>query len=175
MGILKFKNESRTTSYLTVSVLGKVLKLNVKYINTSKVELNKDEYEINLYLPKKYKNNKDIDVINLAIKKLYDKVAETEIEYAMEVARHILKFAPDDYKIQRLNNSYFKCVKNKIFVDPDIVRFNREVINTTIIQAFCNIKYRTNSIAYKELLNNSLIKYEAYKKNFNKTKVLKVS
>ena len=49
MGILKFKNESRTTSYLTVSVLGKVLKLNVKYINTSKVELNKDEYEINLY------------------------------------------------------------------------------------------------------------------------------
>ena len=53
MGILKFKNESRTTSYLTVSVLGKVLKLNVKYINTSKVELNKDEYEINLYHIKK--------------------------------------------------------------------------------------------------------------------------
>lgn len=175
MGILKFNNEVKTTSYLTVSVLGKVLKLNIKYINISNIELNKDEHEINLYLPKKYKNIKNIDVINLAIKKLYDKVAETEIEYAMEVARHILRFAPNDYKIQQLNNKFYKCIKDNIIVNPDIVRFSREVINTTIIQAFCNIKYKVNSIAYKELLSNSLTKYEAYKKNDNNTKILKVS
>ena len=66
--------------------------------------------------------------------------------------------------------------KNKIIINPDIVRFNRDIINTTIIQAFCKIKYRPNSIAYEELLNNAMNKYEIYKNNaVNKLRILKVS
>lgn len=175
MGILKFKNNSKSASYLTVSVLGKALKLNINYINTSNIELNKNDYEINLYLPKIYKNNKDIDVINLAIQKLYDKISETEIEYAMEVARHILNFAPEDYSIKRLNDSFYKCSKNKIIINPDIVKFNRDIINTTVIQAFCKIKYKTNSISYKTLLNDAMNKYDTQKNSTNKIRILKVS
>ncbi len=175
MGILKFKDNSKSTSYLTVSVLGRALKLNIKYINTSKIELNKNDYEINLYLPKQYKNNKNIDIINLSIQKLYNTIAETEIEYAMEVARHILKFAPEDYKIQRINDSFYKCIKNKIIINPDIVKFNREIINTTIIQAFCRLKYRPNSTAYKRTLANALNSYDIFKSNKFKEKALRVS
>ncbi len=173
MSILKFKKTINNQTYLTVSVLGKSLKLNVKYINTSSVELNKKETEIDLLLPKKYKHTENIDVINMAIQKLYDTIAGTEIEYAMEVSRHILKFAPEDYSIKRLKDDFYKCSKNKIIINPDIVRFNREIINTTIIQAFCKIKYRPNSIAYKELLNDAMNIYELYKKKENK--ILKVS
>lgn len=175
MGILKFKKSNDLQSYLTVSVLGNSLKLNVKYTNTTEIELNKTETEIHLFLPKSYKNNKDIDIINLAIQKLYSKIAETEIEYAMEVARHILKFAPEDYKIERLNNEFYKCYKKQIIINPDIVRFNREIINTTVIQAFCKIKHRPNSVAYKELLTTAMNKYEIYKSQSNNTlKLLKV-
>ena len=42
------------------------------------------------------------------IKKLYDEVAVKNLEYSLELARHIFKFAPDDYKIQRLKDSYYK-------------------------------------------------------------------
>lgn len=176
MGVLKFKKTINNQTYLTVSVLGNSLKLNVKYTSTSSVELNKKETEIDLFLPKSYKNLDNIDVVNMAIQKLYNTIAETEIEYAMEVARHILKFAPEDYSIKRLNDEFYKCSKNKIIINPDIVRFNREIINTTIIQAFCKIKYRPNSIAYKELLNNAMNKYEIYKNNaVNKLRILKVS
>ena len=173
MSILKFKKTINNQTYLTVSVLGKSLKLNVKYINTSSVELNKKETKIDLLLPKKYKHTENIDVINMAIQKLYNTIAGTEIEYAMEVSRHILKFAPEDYSIKRLKDDFYKCSKNKIIINPDIVRFNREIINTTIIQAFCKIKYRPNSIAYKELLNDAMNIYELYKKKENK--ILKVS
>ena len=55
-----------------------------------------------------------------------------------------------------------KCTKNKLFINPDIIKYNRSVINTTIIQAFCKIKYRTNSNSYKKLLNEALSKYEIY-------------
>lgn len=175
MSILKFKKEVQSNSYLTVSVLGNALKLNIKYLNIPSIELDKGEYEIDLYLPKKYKNTDNIDIINLAIQKLYNTIAETEIEYSMEIARHILRFAPDDYKIQRLNNEFYKCSKNKIIINPDIVRYNREIINTTIIQAFCKIKHRPNSIAYKELLSSAMNSYDIYKERKNNIKVLKVS
>ena len=174
MSILKFKKTPINQTYLTVSVLGQSLKLNLNYTNTSSIELNKKDYEIDLFLPKAYKNIENVDVINMAIQKLYNTIAETEIEYAMEVARHILRFAPEDYSIRRLDNEFYKCTKNKITVNPDIVRFNREIINTTIIQAFCKIKHRPNSIAYKSLLNTAMNEYEIYKKKDQKIKLLKV-
>ena len=175
MSVLKFRKTVNNQTYLTVSVLGQSLKLNIKYANTPSIDLNKKDTEIDLFLPKKYKNTDNMDVINMAIQKLYDTIAETEIEYAMEIARHILKFAPEDYKIQRLNDEYYKCSKNKITINPDIVRFNREIINTTIIQSFCKIKHRPNSTRYKELLNNAMNEYEIYKRKQNKIRVLKVS
>ena len=175
MSILNFKKTVNNQTYLTVSVLGQSLKLNVKYTNISSIELNKKDAEIDLFLPKSYKNLENIDVINMAIQKLYNTIAETEIEYAMEVARHILKFAPEDYSIKRLNDEFYKCSKNKITINPDIVRFNREIINTTIIQAFCKTKHRPNSVAYKQLLNNAMNEYEIYKKKEQKIRILKVS
>ena len=174
MSILNFRKTVNNQTYLTVSVLGQSLKLNVKYTNISSIELNKKENEIDLFLPKSYKNLENIDVINMAIQKLYNTIAETEIEYAMEVARHILRFAPEDYSIKRLNDEYYKCSKNKIIVNPDIVRFNREIINTTIIQAYCKKKHKTNTIAYKKLLNNAMNEYEIYKNKEKKIRLLKV-
>lgn len=174
MGVLNFRKTVSNKNYLTVSFLGQSLKLNIKYTNTPSVQLTKKETEIDIYLPKLYKNVENIDVINLAIQKLYNTIAETEIEYAMEIARHILKFAPEDYYIKRLNNEYYKCFKKQIIINPDIVRFNREIINTTILQAFCKIKHRPNSIAYKELMAKAMNEYEIYKNN-RKLKVLKVS
>ena len=175
MSILKFRKAVNNQTYLAVSVLGQSLKLNIKYTNTSSIDLNKKDTEIDLFLPKSYKNLDNIDVVNMAIQKLYNTIADTEIEYAMEVARHILKFAPEDYSIKRLDDEFYKCSKNKITINPDIVRFNREIINTTIIQAFCKIKHRPNSIAYKELLNRAMNEYEIYKKKEIKNKFLKVS
>lgn len=175
MSILKFRKPAINQTYLTVSVLGKSLKLNIKYTNISSIELNKKDTEIDLFLPKMYKNIDNMEVINLSIQKLYNTMAETEIEYSMEVARHILRFAPEDYSIKRLDNEFYKCSKNKIIINPDIVKFNREIINTTIIQAFCRIKHKPNSIVYKELLNRAMNEYEIYKKKENKIRILKVS
>lgn len=175
MGVLKLKKTVNNQTYLTVSVLGNSLKLNVKYANIFSVELNKKETEIDLLLPKIYKNIDNIDVVNMAIQKLYSTIAETEIEYAMEIARHILNFAPEDYSIERLNNEFYKCTKNKIIINPDIVKFNREIINTTIIQAFCKIKYKPNSIAYRQILNNAINEYEIFKEKKAKFQILKAS
>ena len=176
MGIINFKKNINSKTYLAVSVLGNSLKLNVNYTNTNTISLDKTNTEIKLFLPKKYKNMDNMNIINLAIQKLYTEIAKSEIEYAMEVARHILKFAPEDYSIKRMDKDFYKCSKNKIIINPDIVKFNRDIINTTILQAFCKTKYKANSNNYKTLLNEAITKYEIYKKKDSTLfKVLKVS
>lgn len=164
MNILKFEKKFISKSYLTISVLGISYKLNIKYSTSNSIELTKKDFGFELILPKKYKNSDNIDIINHAIQKLYSELATEEIEYSLELVRHILKFAPEDYKMERLNNEYYKITRNKILIiNPDIIQYNREIINTTLIQAFCKMKFKLNSKAYKNALKQALCDYA----NFN--------
>lgn len=164
MNILKFEKNSICKSYLTISVLGTSYKLNVKYTNTNSIELTKKDFEFELALPKKYKNSDNVEIINHTIQKLYAELAPKELEEALELVRHILKFAPEDYKVEYLKEGYYKIAKNKILViSPDIIQYNHEIINSTLIQAFCKMKFKLNSMNYKEALRNAMKQYEEYK------------
>ena len=164
MNILINKGNTINKPYLTVSVLGKSLKLEIKYRNHPMVELDQSEDSVKLYLPKKYKIMEKTMIANMAIERMYDEIAETEIDNAMEEARLILGFAPEDYKIERMSKIFYKCEKNKtIVINPDIVKYNRRIIETTMIQAFCKVEYKKNSKAYKDALLLGIEKYENYK------------
>ena len=81
----------------------------------------------------------------------------------MEKVRVILGFAPEDYKIERMRESFCK-VKNKVLIiNPDIVKYNRKIIETTLLQAFCKSQYKVNSKAYKQALEAGIEKYEKMK------------
>lgn len=158
-------------TYLTVSVLGKSLNLNINYKKINVPELDLGEKDVNIYLPMRYKESGTVDIVSMAIQKMYDEIAQIEIANSMEKIRVILGFAPEDYKIVRMNNNFIKNNKNKtITINPDIVKYNRKIIETTLVQAFCQTKFKENSKDYKELLKYSIEKYENYQ-----YKILKIS
>lgn len=164
MDILKFQKKSIFRSYLAISVLGISYKLNIKYSTVNSINLNKRDKDFELILPKQYKNSDNIDIINHAIMKLYSELAPSELEYSLELVRHIVKFAPDDYKIERLKNNFYKTTKDKILViNPDIIQYSKEIINVTLIQAFCKMQFNKNSNAYKNAIKNAMKCYEEYK------------
>lgn len=176
MNILNFEKKLNYKSYLTIAILGNSYKLNIKYTNTNLIELNKNGAEFELIVCKKYKNSSNIDIINHAIQKLYTELAPKELEEALELVRHIVKFAPEDYKIEDLKNEYYKITKNRILIiSPDIIRYSREIINATLIQAFCKMKFKPNTKAYKEALKNAMKQYEEYRLHVEKeNKKLKI-
>lgn len=158
-------------TYLTVSVLGKSLNLNIYYKKINVPELDLGEKDVNIYLPMRYKESGTVDIVSMAIQKMYDEIAQIEIANSMEKIRVILGFAPEDYKIVRMNDSFIKNNKNKtININPDIVKYNHKIIETTLVQAFCKTKFKENSKDYKELLKYSIEKYENYQ-----YKILKIS
>lgn len=177
MKIINFSRQAINKSYLTISVLGVLLKLNIIYSNSSKtIELIKKETEIDLTLPNSYKHIDNVEIINSAIGKLYMQLATKELEYSLELARHIFKFAPEDYKIERLNGAFYKVSKKMLVINPDIMQYNVDIINSTILQAFCKMKFKLNSKEYKQALSDAMIKYEKYKKQrMIEEKIYKVS
>lgn len=180
MSILKQKNNKiidlskpvEIKSYLTVSVLGKSLNLNIKYKKISVPELDMNDNEVNIYLPMRYKENGTVDIVSEAIKKMYEEIADIEIANSMEKIRVMLGFAPEDYTLKRMNDSFIKNNRNKtIIINPDIAKYNRKIIETSLIQAFCKTKYKENSKEYKNLLQKSIDKYEKYEYKIVKIKV----
>ena len=160
----------KNKTYLTVSLLGKCMKLDVKYRENPVAEINKKDNKLELILPKKYKDIKDKTIINMAIEKLYDEVSKRELANSMEEVRMIMGYAPEDYKIKRMRDTFVKInSKKEITINPDIVRFNKKVIETTLIQYFCKLKFKDGSIAYKEELIRGLEKYETMKFGLIKT------
>jgi len=174
--ILNFKQIFIQKSYFSINLLGKNFKLNINYSKVNDAEVNKLENEINITLPMQYKNSDNMNIINLCIQKLYSEVAILELEYVMEFARHIFGFAPEDFKIKRLANDYYKYASKTLTINPDIVQFSKEIIFTTIIKAFCRIKYRYGSKNYLDSLEFGLNEYKKYKnKKSNKELWAKIS
>ena len=125
MGIINFSKTVKSKSYLAISLLGSSYKLNIKYVKSSSIDLVQNGSEFCLFLPAKYKNVDNMEIINSAIK---------------------------------------KCSKKVLTVNPDIYQYNQEIIDTTILQAFCKMQYKQNSNAYKNALEFALNSYEKYKK-----------
>ena len=171
MNILKQKNNNiidltkpvEIKTYLTVSVLGKSLNLNIDFKNINVPELDMNDKEVNLFLPVRYKKIGTVEIVSEAIKKMYSEIAEIEIANSMEKIRVMLGFAPEDYSIKRMPDTFIKNSRNKtIIINPDITKYNRKIIETSLIQAFCKTRYKENSKEYKTLLKNAIEKYENY-------------
>lgn len=171
MSILRQKNSKiidltkpvEIKTYLSVSVLGKSLNLNINYKKIDVPELDMNDREVNLFLPMRYKKIGTVEIVSEAIKKMYDEIAEIEIANSMEKIRVMLGFAPEDYEIKRLKETFIKNNRDKtITVNPDITKYSRKIIETSLVQAFCKTKFKENSKEYKNLLQRSIEKYENF-------------
>ena len=108
------------------------------------------------------------------IEKMYDEIVEEEIADSMEKIRIILEFAPEDYIITRMKDSFCKCVRNKVVkVNPDIIKYNKKIIEISLIQAFCETMYKKDTDDYKDLLQYAIEKYE--KRSSNLIKIINIS
>ena len=136
------------------------LKLLYKYIKNPKLNLKENEIEISL--PSKYKKIKNEVIIELLLDKMYDAIANKELDTIMEKVRTTLKFAPEDYKIMRLDKRLAKCFANRIIINPEIVKYRKEIIEYVIFYEFCCLKIRKSSKKFYEIIKQYMPNYENY-------------
>lgn len=161
--IIDLRKPVEIKTYLAVSVLGKSLNLNINYKKIKVPELDMNDNEVNLFLPMRYKESGTVDIVSEAIKKMYDEIANIEIANSMEKIRVMLGFAPEDYELKRMKESFIKNNRNRtITINPDIAKYSKKIIETSLIQAFCKTRFKENSKDYQNLLKRSIEKYENF-------------
>lgn len=145
-------------------IFGKIYDIKITYKKIKNPELNLNEKSIEINLPLKYKRNGDLNILKLALEKMYDEIARVEIENIMEETRVMLKgIAPENYIIKRIPNKLAKTLKNKtIIINPEIVKYNKEVLRYVVLYEFCHLKHKTNTKKFWDMMEKYMPSYEEY-------------
>ena len=144
-----------------VPVLGIDYRVKIVYKNTKITQLDIENKTIKISLPNKYKKISSKELLDLAIEKMYEQIAKVEIERAMEKTRIMLGFAPEEYEIEKIK-SWGKCEDKKITITPEIVMYNRDIIDYVVLHQYCHLKYKTHAKSFWKLVEKYEPNYKKY-------------
>ena len=135
----------------TVKIFGETISVRVIYKKLKNPELDLVGNIINVYLPNKYKRSGNIEIVKLA-------------EKVMEETRIMLKgLAPENYEIRKLSNKLSKLTLERvIIINPEIVKYNKQVLKYVILHEFCHLKYKTHSKGFYKMMQKYMPEYESY-------------
>jgi len=151
---INFKTSTNTSiERHPVPILGIDYKVKITYKNIKITELDVEGKTIKISLPNKYKKMANKEILDLAIEKMYEQIANVEIERAMEKARIMLGIAPEEYEISKIKTLGI-CKDNKITINPEVVKYSRKVIDYVVLHQYCHLKYKTHSKGFYAMLEN---------------------
>ena len=154
-----------------VVIFGRNFRLRIFYKNIKISELNLLGKDIQVFLPNKYKKIGNVKILNIALDKMYASIAKDEIERVMEKTRLTLGFAPEDYEIKKIHGALANCSDDKkITINPEVVKYDRNVIEYIILHEFCHLKYKTHCRKFYELLESFMPNYRLYARQIENMK-----
>lgn len=153
-----------------ISILGKQYDIVVKYENAKNPTLNLLKKYVEIVLPAKYIDLDKTKIIQATISKMYQSISRDEIEGIMEDARHLLGFAPEDFKIKNIGDELAKCSNGIITINPSIMKYPREIIRFIVIHEFCHLKYKNHTKGFYELMEKYIFNYDEISKQVEKLK-----
>lgn len=147
-----------------VPVLGTDYKVKIIYKNIKVAELDVEDKIIKISLPNKYKKANNERILDIAIDKMYEQIAKIEVERAMEKTRILLGFAPEDYEIRKMSEELGRCEENKITINPEIVKYDREVIDYIVLHEYCHLKYKSHCKSFEKMIEKYEPNYKKYER-----------
>ena len=158
--------EENIPNIQSVKIFGKNYDIKVIYKNVKSTELSIEaNSEINIILPNKYKKIGNEQILKMSIQKMYEQIANNEIEDIMEKVRIMLGIAPEEYKISRIQNTLGKCIDGKtIIINPELMQYKREIIEYVVVHEFCHIKYKTHGKKFYEIIEKNIPNYKKYER-----------
>ena len=147
-----------------VPVLGTDYKVKIIYKNIKIAELDVEDKIIKISLPNKYKKANNERILDIAIDKMYEQIAKIEVERAMEKTRILLGFAPEDYEIRKMSEELGRCEENKITINPEIVKYDREIIDYIVLHEYCHLKYKSHCKSFIKMLEKYEPNYKKYER-----------
>ena len=166
MSKIKEYEDQNIPNIQCVKIFGKNYDVKVEYKNIKTPELNiRENSEIEIILPNKYKKIGNEQILKMSIEKMYEQIANQEIDNIMEKVRIMLGIAPEEYVITKMNNTLGKCTDGKIiFINPELMKYKKEIIEYVIAHEFCHLKYKTHGKRFYQILEKNIPEYKKYER-----------
>ena len=144
-------------------ILGEAYYLNIYYKDINMAMLNVENGKIAIILPLRYAEEDNTEQIKKMIDKMYYMIAEKEVENSMEKMRKLVGLAPEEYRIKKTKSIWGSCSSNKkITINPQVVVYNRNVINYIVLHQYCHLKYKSHTKGFYKLLEKYMPEYKQY-------------
>ena len=157
--------EENLSNMQSVKIFGKNYDIQVKYKNIKTPELNLEKnYTIEIILPSKYKKIGNEQILKVSIEKMYEQIANNEIEGIMEKTRKMLGIAPEEYQIKKMKDTLGKCDNKKITINPELMQYKKEIIEYVVAHEFCHLKYKSHGKRFYEIIEKNIPEYPKYEK-----------
>lgn len=157
--------EESLSNMQCVKIFGKNYDVKVEYKNIKAPELNLGEnYKIQIKLPNKYRKIGNEQILKISIEKMYEQIANNEIESIMEKTRKMLNIAPEEYNIEKMEGCLGKCANEKITINPELMQYKIEIIEYIVAHQFCHLKYKTHGVRFYQMLEKFIPEYRKYEK-----------
>ena len=147
------------------NIFGKKYHIDLVYGNITSPKLDLDDKNIQIILPIKFKNSNNSNLLKIMLQKMYTKILDSELDSILENARINLGYAPEDIEIVKQTNYIAKLSNNKLYINPEIVKFDKETIEYVIFHEFCHIQYKTHSKKFYEIMQNFFPNYKQIEEN----------
>ncbi len=151
----------------TVRVLGRSYTVEVQYKMVKAPSLSFKTNIIQVVLPNQFKKLEIEEVKTMLMNKMYEKLAEKEIERAMEKTRLLLELAPENYQLKRMEGRLANCKEGTITINPNIVMYERDIIDYIVLHEFCHLKYKNHTKSFYKMLETYIPNYEEKAKELN--------
>lgn len=166
MGLI-FKNKKvLEMNNNTIKVFGEDYNAKLIYKNIKIIEINIKSHDIEIYTPNKYKHIDNEKLLEIVTRRIYDMIAEVEVESIMEKTRIMLKgLAPEDYRIERLpagKLAAFSDSDRTIIINPDIIKYRKEILEYTVLHEFCHLKYKKHVKGFKDMIRAHMPEFQHY-------------
>ena len=103
-------------------------------------------------------------MLDFAINKMYEQIANNEIESIMEKIRKMLGIAPEEYNIAKMDETLGKCANGKITINPELMQYKREVIEYVVAHEFCHLKYKIHGKRFYQIIEKHFPEYKKYER-----------
>ena len=162
---LKEYEERTRIKFTQIKLFGENYQISVTYKNIKIPSLKIEKQIIKIERPNKYKKIGYQEITKMLVDKMYQMVAEREIENIMEKIRVMLDFAPEDYEINVMERNLAKCIEQKkIIFNPKIVKYSKETIEYIVLHEFCHLRYKKHTTSFYQMIEKYMPNYEKYTK-----------
>lgn len=151
-----------------ISLLGKEYPLKIKFVKQNVSDIYIEDGKMVVEIPRKNKKEYTSKIEEL-LDDVYIKVAEKEVDMAMQIVTRIVGIKPNKYRIRKLKTAWGTCSANKnITINSSLMKYDRTVIQYVVLHEICHLKYMNHSSEFWKMVEKYMKDYKDVRKRLKK-------